>query len=162
MGYHSLRRGRHDSADCAPLSRLPDKEQSRNAYALGCLLLDEEGLPVAGKRIAFNPAIGRAALTHALAAYPWIALVLDLRLGGLDADGPTLSLASIHYRCLKSSGLRYVLCPRYQAAATYWCSLGRPCLLAAPVISTVGAGCSVSRDQLIAAASRSRQSSHCL
>jgi hypothetical protein len=142
VGSHSLRRRRHDSVDGAPLTILPDKEQSRNAHVLGCLLLDEEGLPVAGKRLAFDTPTGRDALTHALAADPWIApflaipskengldvegiaargdqvlvglrgpvlrgiaLVLDLRLGGLNADGPTLSLASLNYRCLQISGL---------------------------------------------------------
>lgn len=90
---------------------------------------------MAGKRIAFNPAIGRAALTQALAAYPWIALVLDLRLGGLDADGPTLSLASIHYRCLKKQRFRVRALPALPGSndvlvlAGPTMSLGGPCYI---------------------------------
>lgn len=140
VGSHSLRRRKHNDDRGEPL-HLHDK-QSRNAHVLGCLRLDSEGRPVAGQRLAFDPAAPRDALTAALATDPrlapflmipskdngldiegiaargervlvglrgpvlrGIALVVDLQLGGLDDDGPTLSLERWRCRHLQLSGL---------------------------------------------------------
>jgi hypothetical protein len=140
VGSHSLRRRKHNDDEGQPLGLHDD--QSRNAHVLGCLRLDDGGLPVAGQRLAFDAAAPGDALTRALAAdlriAPFlaipskdngldiegiaargervlvglrgpvlrgIALVVDLRLDGLDGDSPTLSLAGHRFRYLQLSGL---------------------------------------------------------
>lgn len=87
VGSHSLRRRRHDSDNGEPL--VVDDKQSRNAHVLGCLRLDDQGLPVAGQRLAFDAAAGRDALTEALAADRRIApfLAIPSKDNGLDIEG---------------------------------------------------------------------------
>ncbi len=124
VGSHSLRRRRFDARG-GPL-KLHDR-QSRNAHVLGCLRLDGEGRDALTQALATDRRIapflaipgkdnghdieGIAARGERVLVglrgpvLGGIALVLDLRLGGLDGDGPTLSLEAHRCRYLSLSGL---------------------------------------------------------
>ncbi|PSB37208.1 DUF3616 domain-containing protein [Aphanothece minutissima] len=127
VGSQSLRRRKYDAT--AGSLKLHDR-QSRNAHVLGCLRLafdaaegrdaltqalasdrriapflaipikdnglDIEGIAARGERVLVRL---RGPVLRG------IALVLDLRLGGLDGDGPTLSLEAHRCRYLSLSGL---------------------------------------------------------
>jgi hypothetical protein len=119
------------------LSLLEKDKQSRNAHVLGCLRLNGEGLPVAGQRLAFDPAAGRDALSQFLAADPLIAPFLNIpsKENGLDIEG----IAARAERVLV--GLRGP-----------W---------RAPVTSTAGATPSAPRNQGAARGSQWKSQSHC-
>ena len=70
----------------APFLAIPSKENG----------LDIEGIAARGKRVLVGM---RSPVLRG------IALVLDLRLGGLDGDGPTLNLARRRFRYLELAGL---------------------------------------------------------
>lgn len=89
VGSHSRRRRKHDDDEGEPLSLLENDKQSRNAHVLGCLRLNDGGLPVAGQRLAFDAAAGRDALSQFLATDPLIAPFVKIpgKENGLDIEG---------------------------------------------------------------------------
>lgn len=87
VGSHSLRRWSLDSDKGHPLR--VDPQRSRNAQLLGYLQLDAQGLPLAGRRLAFHRKRGVDALFEALVADPLIAPFTGLpsKDNGLDIEG---------------------------------------------------------------------------